>query len=93
MICNAILFRNVTRILFQCGEEFTCARDQDSELGYSCGCDDKPGYQSLSGTSRVPKQIICNRFGIKPSENINSITSCIGDCCVDFDITLINKIK
>ncbi|XP_043235182.1 fibrillin-2-like [Amphibalanus amphitrite] len=34
-----------------CGEEFTCARDPDSELGYSCGCDAKPGYERVSDSS------------------------------------------
>ena len=38
--------------VFQCGE-FTCARDPDSEVGYSCGCDAKPGYQPVSGMSPI----------------------------------------
>ncbi|XP_037079154.1 fibropellin-1-like, partial [Pollicipes pollicipes] len=34
-----------------CGAEFACARDAESALGYSCGCEARPGYRATSDTN------------------------------------------
>ena len=33
----------------RCGAEWTCRRDTGQSVGYSCGCDKKPGWKSVSG--------------------------------------------
>ena len=45
--------RNASAVV--CARGWQCSRDEDSDVGYNCGCDEHPGWNATSGEGQTGK--------------------------------------